>query len=70
MSWKITPHESHLMSDDRTEILAPNGTERFYLVRECKRCGAGQAEHPAGNFHDEELLGKCENLQGLENETT
>lgn len=59
MKWKYKPHKSHNMTKPYAEILAPCGTPRFYVVRECKKCGAGQAEHAAGIFCDPELLKPC-----------
>jgi len=57
--WKYKPHKSHKMGKPYSEILAPCGTPRFYLVRDCEKCRYGQAEHPAGKFCDPELLEKC-----------
>jgi len=57
--WKHKPHSTHKMGKGHSEILAPAGTPRFYYVRECKLCGAGQAEHSAGKFCDAELLKPC-----------
>jgi hypothetical protein len=47
------------MSSPTVDILAPCGTPRFYYVRECTKCGAGQQEHAAGKFYDPELLKPC-----------
>ena len=57
--WRTKPHPTHKMTGPSSEILAPCGTPRFYLVRECRRCGAGQAEHAAGKFCDTELTKPC-----------
>jgi hypothetical protein len=57
--WKPV-HPSHEMTPARSEIRAPAGTPRFYGVRNCRRCGAEQAEHPAGRFMDAELRVRCE----------
>ena len=59
MKWHNKPHKSHKMGKVYSEILAPCGTPRFYVVRDCKLCGAGQAEHAAGRFCDPELLKAC-----------
>jgi len=59
MIWHNIPHKTHKMGKEYCEILAPCGTPRFYSVRNCKRCGAGQAEHAAGHFCDPELLKPC-----------
>ena len=52
-------HESHTMTEWRTEILAPAGTPRFYAYRKCINCGSEQYHHPAGQFIDDELKRKC-----------
>lgn len=46
------PHQSHKMTKWRSEIRCPASTERFYNVRECKRCGLEEMYHPAGHFND------------------
>lgn len=58
-TWSYTPHKTHRMGKETCRILAPCGTPRFYAVRECKKCGYGQAEHTAGKFCDPELLEPC-----------
>lgn len=55
----FTPHPSHVMGEERSEIRAPAGTPRFYGVRECVNCEAEEIEHPAGHFWDEELEHPC-----------
>jgi hypothetical protein len=52
-------HESHEMTDWRTEIMAPAGTSRFYKYRECKNCGGAQYYHAAGKFIDNKLKNIC-----------
>lgn len=52
-------HESHDMSEWRTEIIAPVGTPRFYNFRECEICSGAQYYHAAGKFIDGELKRKC-----------
>lgn len=56
---KTKIHKTHKLSKMRCEILAPAGTPRFYGVIDCKKCGAGYAEHPAGFFIDDELFKRC-----------
>ena len=56
----VDPHPSHKMTEWYTDVRSPCGTPRFYGVRECKLCGAEQAEHPAGKFSDDELVEPCE----------
>jgi hypothetical protein len=63
MKWHNKPHKSHKMGKAYSEILAPCGTPRFYAVRDCKLCGAGQAEHAAGRFCDPELLKECKKVK-------
>ena len=43
-------HPSHCMTVKRSEILAPNGTPRFYSIRNCENCQLEEWEHPAGHF--------------------
>jgi len=52
-------HESHQMTDFKSEIRCPCETSRFYAVRECKVCGAEEIKHPAGHFFDKELECEC-----------
>jgi hypothetical protein len=54
-----TIHASHEMARFTSEVRAPAGTPRFYSVRRCKRCGAEQMKHPAGQQSDEALFKKC-----------
>lgn len=57
---KARIHATHKMGEERSEILAPAGTPRFYGVTDCENCGYGMAEHPAGFFIDEELFKPCQ----------
>lgn len=50
---------SHRLTKWRTDIRCPCSTARFYLVRECKKCGAEQMSHPAGRFSDGLLAKEC-----------
>ena len=52
-------HRTHKMGKWHSEVLAPAGTPRFYEVRDCIKCGAGEAHHAAGNFVDKELYEEC-----------
>lgn len=52
-------HESHNMTDWRSEVRAPVGTARFYNVRNCSKCGVEQSIHPAGRFKDYKLEEVC-----------
>lgn len=65
--WLNSVHESHVMTDWRTEIRCPGSTPRFYGVRNCKKCEGEQLQHPAGKFMDGSLKTKC-NITGEENE--
>lgn len=57
MNYEI--HQSHNMTEWRTEIRAPAGTPRFYSVRDCKACGGEESKHLAGHFIDEWLHDPC-----------
>lgn len=52
-------HKSHKMTKWESTILAPCGTERFYSIRECKKCGGEQYYAAAGRFIDKELKEEC-----------
>jgi hypothetical protein len=52
-------HKSHKMTKWGSTILAPCGTERFYSIRECKKCGGEQYYAAAGQFIDDELKKPC-----------
>lgn len=52
-------HESHNMGEWGNQVLAPVGTLRFYVVRRCLFCDAGEAHHAAGHFVDNELYHPC-----------
>ena len=56
-------HKSHEMTEWGTEILAPAGTARFYVHRQCVNCGGEQYHHSAGKFIDSELEEKCPMLE-------
>ena len=56
--------KGHRMRDAGTRILAPSGTPRFYGIRQCTRCHAEQAEHPAGKFMDDALRLPCKGAAG------
>lgn len=58
----VVPHESHEMTEWKSTILAPSGTERFYSIRHCKHCGYEEA---SGNAHlmDYDLLKPCTSLE-------
>lgn len=44
-------HESHEVSEWRTEVMAPCGTARYYQFRECKNCGEAQYHSNSGRFN-------------------
>jgi hypothetical protein len=52
-------HKSHKMTEWGSTILSPCGTERFYSIRECKKCGHEQYYAAAGRFIDPELKEEC-----------
>lgn len=58
-TWKEEPHPSHEMGEEYTDVRCPGSTPRHYGVRECKKCGYEQIQHPAGHFMDDELRMKC-----------
>ena len=61
---KTVPHPSHKMTAWRTQVRSPTGGEpRFYGVRNCKKCGEEELEHPAGHF-----MNRLEEVCGAEQE--
>ena len=58
-AWLNSVHESHDMTEWRSEIRCPRDTPRFYSVRNCKKCGGEQLQHPAGKFMDGILKTNC-----------
>ena len=62
------PNSTHSMGAWYIDIRSPAGTPRFYIVRECKLCGAEEIKHPAGHFVDEELLCVCPDFKALKGE--
>jgi hypothetical protein len=64
MSWQFvlrdwTPHTSHKMSTERTEIRCPGSEPRFYGVRTCEQCEGEEGAHPAGHYADDILAKPC-----------
>lgn len=60
--WLNSVDESHDMTDWRSEVRAPAGTERFYSVRNCVNCEYEMSEHPAGRFMDYQLKRECRGI--------
>jgi hypothetical protein len=62
MKWKQkidSVHPSHDMSGEHTEVRAPCGTSRWYMVNRCKKCEQEYSYHSAGKFFDDALLKPC-----------
>jgi len=55
-------HQSHDMTEWRSEIMAPAGTERFYSYRQCKNCEYEQYYSASGEFIDVQLESKCRSV--------